>query len=713
MMTVQAPFNFVTLSGWVYTPDWADRISHDIPFSDGVSGEFGITITAHSKILAGGERKTQNGIQTVEPFQLPGGTYAIPERSLRGMIRNVLEIAAFGRMKFADDKRFGIRDLTDAAKPYYRDRIVGKVKAGWLWFDGGNLDGREPCWRIAPCDFARVTFADLNAIKAQKQINVDIKWSGRATAESRYNAWGPNKTRQVLNIDGRFARLSPAETGGVQGTLVFTGNTGAGNPGKKAEFFFYNVEGDSESLRIDAKVFGAFKDIHDPDDGRPVNPTWRYWEGRWKSDRKIRIPVFYILDEDGKCIESFGLAMMFKLAHANSVHQMIERTSAAHLESAELDLAATIFGEAADEGENSEKKKGPQGLKSRVHMGLARCTGYKGDDCTWCNGQPQPLNEEATVLAGPKPSYFPMYVRQPVEPGKPGQLKGQTYATYTPIGSRTELNLPEIRGWKRYPAGRNDRIVTPPQGISDKVKVLLKPLPSTTRFVSTVRFHNLRPVEFGALLWALEWGDRKTHCHRLGMGKPYGYGQISIQVDQANWSLQPNRTGQPVQSKEKYVKAFIDEMEREYTGAAKKAGLANCSWEKSEQVLQLLAMADPQMGKQKQLTYMRLETKGVNEFSNAKRNHEVLPEYIELAPSHGQCRDHKIWPRQKAKDNSGSVQPQSHANDKRNFRVGDLVTDTECEECAKIVEISGTVAEIEYLHDGTREKDVPFARLKR
>ena len=185
-MTVHAPFNFVTLSNFVHTidtPEDAVRISHDVPFTDGLSGEFDITITAHSKILIGGKRgkHPKDNVQTVEPFQLPDGTYAIPERTLRGMIRNVLEIAAFGRMKFVDDKRFGIRDLTDAAIPYYRSRIIGNVAAGELWFDGRE---EKPGWKITPCSFARVRFADLEAIKVRSGIKDAIDWKERATAEN-------------------------------------------------------------------------------------------------------------------------------------------------------------------------------------------------------------------------------------------------------------------------------------------------------------------------------------------------------------------------------------------------------------------------------------------------------------------------------------------------------------------------------------------------
>jgi len=51
MATIKAPFNFVPLSDKVFFPDWADKISHDIPFEDGVSGTIELTLTAKTPIF--------------------------------------------------------------------------------------------------------------------------------------------------------------------------------------------------------------------------------------------------------------------------------------------------------------------------------------------------------------------------------------------------------------------------------------------------------------------------------------------------------------------------------------------------------------------------------------------------------------------------------------------------------------------------------------
>ena len=48
MATIKAPFNFVPLSDKIFFPEWADQISQDIPFSDGLSGTIELKITVSS-----------------------------------------------------------------------------------------------------------------------------------------------------------------------------------------------------------------------------------------------------------------------------------------------------------------------------------------------------------------------------------------------------------------------------------------------------------------------------------------------------------------------------------------------------------------------------------------------------------------------------------------------------------------------------------------
>ena len=48
---IKAPFNFVPLNESPYLPKWADQISQDIPFEDGLLGKLKLRINAETPIF--------------------------------------------------------------------------------------------------------------------------------------------------------------------------------------------------------------------------------------------------------------------------------------------------------------------------------------------------------------------------------------------------------------------------------------------------------------------------------------------------------------------------------------------------------------------------------------------------------------------------------------------------------------------------------------
>ncbi len=56
-----------------------------------------------------------------------------------------------------------------------------------------------------------------------------------------------------------------------------------------------------------------------------------------------------------------------------------------------------------------------------------------------------------------------------------------------------------------------------------------------TSFSFDLHVTNLSPVELGALLWLLKL--REGHYHRLGGGKPLGFGSVRLEIDAANTTL--------------------------------------------------------------------------------------------------------------------------------------------------------------------------------
>ncbi len=666
-MPVKAPFRFARINRWIYEPAWAGLVSHDVPFADGLSGEAEVEITAMSSILVGGDRRRATGQRQgeVQPFRLPDGTWAIPGSTLQGMARAILEIAGFGRLgPWIRDRKFGIRDLsgTQTARAHYQsrlsenhnNRVTMKSKAGWL------IGGKRDKPRIVPCEYARIHLGDVwnlrEALIGGHGSPQACLLYDKTDAGERYGWFleplggdtgkltqkfdiSPSKwykhNRERIKI--RYARCVYASRDGVPGTLVLTGKP-QGSIGKefgrktielrsghkKFEFVFHSPHRPpaaahvSAALPIPDDAWKAFKLLHEEQPGRPVNPNWSFWKDEYENGEPV--PVFYWEDDGGK-VETLGMAFAFKAAHTASTHDLLANSCPGHVDTVEgmkLDLPHLIFGVAAEHG-------GGRGLKRRARFGLARADGAP-KEC-------RPGNP--SVLLGPKPGYAGIYVRQRYD-NKP--VPGhEPMATYTPYKSAWEhLARPELSGVKIWPA----RHLQPnefdpgevPEGLRDnrQVQTDLVTLPPGAVFRSRLAFHNLRPVELGALLWALSFGDpaalpaigdepgQVTKRHRLGMGKPLGLGEVAIRVTE----LQAEPVGCPdgvssvkPSNAADLARAFQEHMEEAY----------GPGWCRSKQVQALLNAATP--GSTSNLEYMVLDAGNGNEFEDAKKAGQYLPDY--------------------------------------------------------------------------------------
>lgn len=614
---LHAPYNFVPLSRWVYCPDWSDRVSHDIPFADGLCGSLDLTIHAHSPILVGQEQDREKPL-TFHRLPGPDGRFAIPGSTLRGLIRNVIEIAAFGKLRYVDDQRFGVRDLTSGAIPFYRQYLTRNrgnqtyeplSKAGWLRFEGGD-------WKLIPCEHARVEHDELRAFLGDDWVR--ISKSDRPSAGQKYDAWMKHNGSFAIQFQAgtlrdqphsgkrlHYRKASRLGEGPDQGMLVFTGQPG---PNKHMEFIFFDPnEGRAIALKEAANDFLA---VH------AESEEWNDWNERqkpkpWREKYKEAlsgkddIPVFYLQEPNG-LVRALGLAQMFKLAYRHSVRDMIDHTNPRHRDEKVWDLTDLIFGIA-------DSKDPKLSLKGRAEFSAAVC----------CDPSPHELRPTAVILNNPKPTFYPNYVLQDE---KDGTLKGREYRTYDGAGT-------EIRGWKRYPARPIDPLRLFPtlegkQRENRKVQVQLQPLAEGTEFTGRLRFHNLRPSELGALAWALTWNRDPGLRHSIGLGKPLGLGQINIDIAAADI-----RTNRRLREDEKAptwkdcIEIFTRHMDEQYRNF--QATPAPTGWLESEQLVQLLAMADPRHapGQPGDLSHPHLDI-GRNEFLDAKRAFQVLPEYV-------------------------------------------------------------------------------------
>ncbi|MCR4942210.1 MAG: TIGR03986 family CRISPR-associated RAMP protein [Campylobacter sp.] len=117
---ITAPFNFVPLNQKIYYPNW--EASHDIPLQDTQSGMIEIELSTYSPIFI--KNSTDN------EFCNYNGEYYIPATSIKGMLRNVLEIMSFGEMQIYDNDRYAMRDLKNENnnKPLNKDNRQKKAQ---------------------------------------------------------------------------------------------------------------------------------------------------------------------------------------------------------------------------------------------------------------------------------------------------------------------------------------------------------------------------------------------------------------------------------------------------------------------------------------------------------------------------------------------------------------------------------------------------------
>jgi len=189
-------------------------------------------------------------------------------------------------------------------------------------------------------------------------------------------------------------------------------------------------------------------------------------------------------------------------------------------------------------------------------------------------------------------------------------------------------------GVKVWPArGRVVPMLCPPNLIGEKsIQTTLQALPIGTKFHTILRFHNLRPVELGALLWGLSFGKEEAWTegaaialrHRLGMGKPYGLGEIAVRLNARSLTLESNA---PLSASWE-IGSLVREFTREMSYSIQ-------DWRNTKQLRTLLAAADPVSGAAPavQLYYMNLNPKvrKGDDFLAAKVAGQFLPDYM-IAP---------------------------------------------------------------------------------
>lgn len=562
MNQVHAPYHFVPLSQWVYSPEWAHLVSHDHPFREGLSGTLHYELTNQTPLLVGGDQEhNANQPARIKWSCDPDGKPVIPGTSLKGMIRNVLEIATFAKFRQVDDSRYGYRDFSNAKSKYLTTLSKKNVDttAGWLSFDPTSKS-----WFICKAQHVKLFTSD-----SKKTIN--NKFNHELTAIDKYNYWNTTGRQEIffdvaekVTPKSRYFYATNVEIDqkktSKRGYPIFTSNRPGKDDSLKFDYIFYDVDDSKQPCdsRVVQQMFAAHKN--------EKCDIGKYLEQH--QNHKYGIPVFVHRDKKNNSIVAMGFTKMPKLLYEKSTNELILKP---HNATALFDFPELLFGTQSHSG---------FALKSRVSFADARCLADKGRQLS-----------EPVILAQPKASYLGAYLEQVADAH----------------GNACDNNLSQydknsrLSGWKRYPAQTGFSYKMQDE-LRSKVNVQsqLELMEPKSRFAGKIVFHNLKAEELGALIWTLCPDEKQMgrFHHSLGHGKSLGAGAVQF----CNLHLTLRHPTEVLPTIDSLRSGFVEHMNRIYPVATKTPD----GWSNSPQIRHLLAFGDRVDNDGKNLRYMSL-----------------------------------------------------------------------------------------------------------
>ena len=567
MNKVHTPYHFAPLSKWVYMPDWAHLVSHDVPFEDGYSGMIEYSLTNRTALCVGDKKGDDNVLRMARN---PMGTPIIPGSSLKGMLRNVLDISSFGKFNQIDDKQFSYRDLH--SREYLEIIKNNKPVAGWIKYDINTQK-----WRFTQCQSAKVHHdvikSDLNisisnenkAIERYAKIPLSVNYKALISAPK-----GMKKNRWAEDLG----------KGETDGQFVFTNTRILGQGERNSynfSYFFYAKQSAVSSDDIQTQVDNLFSN-HRSVKAKIAGVEYDQVDYMQKhAHPENGIPVFALMMQ-GK-VHSFGFANMPRVSYKHSTQALVDNVSKEHTEQGYFSLSELIFGTLREEG---------YGLKSRVNFSDAV---LQTKESAVISGP--------VVLSNPKSSFLGAYIEQP-ETGK--------YKSY-------DHDDAELSGWKRYPIKQEfveNELSNDNQSVQSKLEMLVE----DHCFKGRISFHNLKQQELDALVWVLTLKNSQDHYHSLGHGKPLGAGAVQISIETNNSAVFANNGSQTQFDIAKQVNAFAAHMDAQVTPKGK--------WLQTPQLQYLLAMSIGHISDDNEFKYLPLKSKTEDSFEKIKKSSLAL-----------------------------------------------------------------------------------------
>lgn len=524
---VGAPYNFVPFSNQVHEYKEGKQTAHNQMSEDLITGELTYEVEAQTPVIVdNGKGKFSKDAR---------GRYAIPGSTMRGLIRNNVQILGLaGYEDDIDDYALMYRNVANGAEKDRYNKVLGSkqirindgeknynvgvllnVRAGYVENKGGAYTIYQTCVDSIRKEFKEMNYYVLSERKIigdylaqnhkfaydafrpggksilqhefapfqRKEARGRVQYIG--TKNDTYKPYCIKVSYNVANQKDIIAVGKPGQYGN-EGYAVSTGKMNQ----KKVVYIIPQIDRDKPTIKIPQKDVRAFQI-----DMKKKENTLRQFGGRecfdLPKEGDIK-PIFYI-ELDGRLY--FGFTPRLRLFYDHTLKEGLKQERKA----GSVDYSQALFGYAGPDGS----------YKSKVSFSDAVV-----------QGSAEELSEQRLILAEPKPSSYLDYL-------KPGQgcRGGKTGVTYNTDGF-------ELRGAKQYWLHKQ----APPKTMemnnnNQKVASSIRPLAKGTKFQGKVRFQNLTQDELGLLLWAIRLNEGSWM--NVGKAKAFGYGAISVKITEA------------------------------------------------------------------------------------------------------------------------------------------------------------------------------------
>ena len=482
---VRAPYNFIPLSDKILLPyDSVESLpAHDRIDPSLKTGEICVTMVADTPVFVSDGDKNDPHF-----FRGSNGKYMIPGSTIRGMVRENMQILGFGLMRPGEDLediQIFFRDFASASgsrddplKKYYCAALgikqmpmpSGRPKAIPQLVKSGYLKKEKGKYKIYP---------SKGSYMLVRRDHPGVRCFGTEDARTEnvyYRAEG-DRVKEICPAVGE-------KNGLRRGTLLYTGkpvrswNRQTGRLEDHPNHLYLIPEADWRAQPLTLDEDDVLSYMEDFEKRRNVLGRNRnFWnlplEGREK-------PVFYVQYEGHVY---FGMSRFLRIGYRYPLSCGLPESHKAGMD--KLDFPRAILGYVS---------KNSGSYRSRVSFG-----DFAAD------GEAYEMPPISMILGEPKPSYYPGYV-----------VGGKHY-------NHEDFRL---RGYKQY--WLKEVEATDDNG-KPRAATTIRPLPRGTKFSGTIRYKNLTEAELGLLLWCLRL---EKGCYQsVGMAKPYGYGRMRLTID--------------------------------------------------------------------------------------------------------------------------------------------------------------------------------------